>query len=280
MKSNKKQIQQNIEQVTTLHRLMTAYEEIAALRMKRIREQVLKSRDFHAILSHYFHEIKHTHTPQQPRQSLPAEGRPLAILISDDKGLYGEILQKTKDAFETFAQEHGDYELAVVGTVYEESIKQALTARSVHFFPLSGSTLSPDALRELMQLLSQFPRVTVFHGKFSTFVTQTPQSTNITGDEETVQEAPEVPIQYVLEPSHDSLMTFFQQEIVSLLFEQALLEGTLSKEASRMVNLEQASDNARSEIKKLNRLTRILEAQNKNKQQITYLAGLSLWQVH
>ncbi|MEK7605621.1 MAG: FoF1 ATP synthase subunit gamma [Patescibacteria group bacterium] len=277
MRLTKKQIHQQIEGTKTIRELMNAYEEIAALRMKRIRQQVVKSRDFHKILTHYFHEIRYLPKVKgQPVLQSPETF--LAILLSDDKGLYGEILAKTKDSFVQFAKANPDYQLAVIGTQAQESIKEELPDRNARFFSLHTTPLTQD-LKDIAALLTQFSHIVVFHGEFVNLINQIPAITYLTGEED-VPEAPQTTNQYLLEPSHESLLTFFQKEIVSVLLDQAILEGTLSKEASRMVSLEKASEEARNKIKRLKRLSRVINAQRQNKEQITYLAGLSLWNIH
>jgi len=282
MKKSKKQLQSDITQTATLRTLMTAYEELAALRMKRIREQVLLSREFHTTLSQFFHEIRtaksleHGKTTKKSKTLAPPQEKHLAILISDDKGLYGDILSQTKETFIKEAREHPDYDLAIIGTLEKDSITKALPGRQLEVFPFSGNTPDMSSLKDLLSLLSSFTQVTVIHGQFISLINQQAQSSHLTGDEEATPETVAIR-QYVLEPSRLALKEFFQKEILMVLFEQALLEGTLSKEASRMLSLEKATDEARNRLKKLQRLLRVATAQRQNKEQITYLAGLSLW---
>lgn len=280
MRLNKKQLQADINETITLKDLMNAYEELAAIRMKRIREQVVKSRDFHSTLSHYFHEIRVSRDIHDTQKKLASpQDKYLAVLLSDDKGLYGDILSKSKEAFVKEATAHPEYELAVIGNLDIKNIKASLPGREIHAFPLQGGTPQVGNLPELLSLLANFTHITVIHGKFVSLINQTPEVTHLTGEEEENKEQTTVVRQYYLEPSHASLLTFFQKEILSILLEQALLEGTLAKEAARMVSLEKASDEARGRVKKLERLKRLISAQKQNKEQITYLAGLSLWGV-
>lgn len=282
MKQTRKQITADINETTTLKDLMASYEEIAAVRMQRIREQVLKSRDFHQILSHYFHEIRTSQSlfADKPAKKLePKQTTPLVVLFSDSKGLYGDILHRTTVAFIEYAREHSDAKLVVIGTLDEEHLKEALPARDLTFFPVPQITDSIENIAELTSLLSSYQEVTVFHGKFISLINQEPQASQITGIEEEQTESEGLVKAYLLEPSQEQLKEFFQKEIITLLFDQAILEGTLAKVASRVTSLEKATSEASRRLKRLERLSRMVASEKQNKEQITYLAGLSLWKI-
>lgn len=286
MTAHKKQIIENINQTIVLKELMTAYEEIAAKRMQRIREQVLKSREFHELLRGYFHEIQTSHSHEKPTQTtqvsvIKNNGKNLILLASDDKGLYGDILEKTQKAFIAYAQKDTESDLAVLGNLGAENLQHIFPNRQLRFFPLADGNSVVTQINDVLRYLTDYTNVTVFHGKFLNLVTQEPEQTHLGGDAPLVeQEKPSTPRRYVFEPSRDSLLTFFRQEILAVLFDQTMLESNLAKQASRMISLEKASDEAKKRIIKLKKLEQIMRSQTENKRQITYLAGLSLWKIH
>lgn len=278
MINQKKQLREDIQETYVLGDMMSAYEELAALRMKRIREQVLKSREYHNILRSYFHEISNDHTPLENTPVLPKKR--LAILISDDKGLYGDILTKTRSAFISFVKEHNDFDIAVIGMTGIESLKKELSFKKLTTFSFADDRSQISQLEAILTFLADYTEATVFHGKFISLINQTAEKTNLTGGDEDIVTTKTDHREYLFEPSREKLLSFFQQEILAILFEELVLEASLAKQASRMISLERANDEIKNRLQKLHKINRTLHAQQENKKQITYLAGLTLWRIH
>ena len=82
---------------------------------------------------------------------------------------------------------------------------------------------------------------------------------------------------YLIEPSPQKIMEFFETEIISALFNQKIFDHQLARFASRMVAMDQATENANDIIKKLNRENKSLKRRVMNRKQLEVFAGLSLW---
>ena len=82
----------------------------------------------------------------------------------------------------------------------------------------------------------------------------------------------------MFEPSPEDILEFFETELISAFFNQAVLEHRLSRYAARMVAMYQATENAKEIKRKLKIKQKKLERQLSNKKQIELFAGFQLWE--
>ena len=113
----KKQIKETTSDLLGLKGLVETYEEVAALRMQAIRGSVLKSRDFLDGLSGVFADAKsnlHDGVNMMTISTLNRNNRSVAVFVSANTGLYGDIINKTYDLFMEFVQKQ-QAEAVVIG---------------------------------------------------------------------------------------------------------------------------------------------------------------------
>lgn len=84
-------------------------------------------------------------------------------------------------------------------------------------------------------------------------------------------------VKYFFEPSLEQILVFFEEEIFSAVFEQAVHESELAKYASRMVTLDKATQNIRNRVKKVDMMRRLISHRTMNKKQQDSLTGVMLW---
>ncbi|NCO80493.1 hypothetical protein GW869_01825, partial [bacterium] len=82
---------------------------------------------------------------------------------------------------------------------------------------------------------------------------------------------------YLFEPPLEAILEFFETELMSAFFNQTLLEHRLSRYATRMVAMYQATENAEKIREKLETEQKKLERQLLNKKQIEVFSGFQLW---
>ena len=93
----------------TLQRLTSAYAEISSSRMKKVRGSVLSARDFLESLDEIFQEVRKSYRKEVMQLSkkkkgdnitfLSHNGKTVAVFLSANTGLYGELMQKTFNKF-------------------------------------------------------------------------------------------------------------------------------------------------------------------------------------
>src|SRR5690242_14429946 len=103
----RKKITEDLEALNSLKDLASSYEEIAVVRMQRIRDSVLKTRDFLSDLSDVFVDLKASYLREvkellEKRKTgdksimslLQKNGKELIVYVSSNGRLYGSVTQK------------------------------------------------------------------------------------------------------------------------------------------------------------------------------------------
>ena len=114
---------------------------------------------------------------------------------------------------------------------------------------LKGDLPDSEELTRLGQMIKDYQQVLVFYPKLSTLLVQKPVITDITqsdiltspGAHQAVPNNPYV----IFEPELDKILSFFDNQIITLLLEQTFFEAELSRTASRILSMDQAQVGAK-----------------------------------
>jgi ATP synthase F1 gamma subunit len=286
-----KAIKRELQTLEELGNLLGAYEEIASIRMRKVKNSVLQTRDFLEGLTKVFYQVKYSY--KKELQDLKGEKsfksvrktnkKSVAVFLSANTGLYGDIISRTFDSFlDQIKKTKTD--IVVVGrrgrVLFEEIEKNLeLEGREVQFFDMSDSGSDPDNIKKLLAYLVNYERIVVFHGKFKDILVQEPAAVSISGDvfesdEESNQDVTDA--KYLFEPSMFGVMSYFEREILSSIFEQAVHESNLSKYSSRMISLDSATEKISKEIVQKELAARRLDHRLANRKQLTILSGFQV----
>lgn len=273
-----------VEYLKNLGTLVSAYEEIAATRMQLIRNKVLTNRDFMTELAQIFHIVKSSYQSEVRQHKIVATrikiGKTARVLISANTGLYGDIVQRT------FSLLKGDIttsktpsSVVVVGSLGKTLFSQARLPYAYVYFDFPDTGVVPEKVKSLVDYLSNYETVVIYHGLFKSIISQETSATNISGGDILPEEAAKEKKRLIFEPTLSSVLTFFETEIFSSLLLQSIYEATLAKFSSRMTTLNQAEEN----IKKTLKLNQFLVSREKhrlaNRKQRGLLTGRELWGV-
>ncbi len=286
--ATKKAVENEIETVGTLKNLIVTYEEIAANNMRRIRNSVVKKRDFLSEINKLYNEVRASYKKELERILKSAKShhkvnfsfikhnnKTALVFLSANASLYGTIVKQTFTLFNDQFHKHNG-EPIIIGRIGKQLFETANPGIGYTYFDLSDSMLDIEALRDIVVRLVEFEKVIIFHGQFQSLLTQKPQSYLLSGGDN-IAEVVENKIKYFFEPNLDKIMEFFEKEIFASLFEQAIHESELAKFASRMISLEQASENIKTNLKNLGLEKRILLHQEINKKQQGTVTAIYAW---
>lgn len=288
---NKNKIADELGLVGTFKMLVQAYEEIAVIKMQRVRNSVLSSREYLSRLSEVFYDVKSNYKKQiekllaKNKKGVGAfsfltqtkNGKSVSLLLSANAGLYGDIVGRVYRLFiESIKKEQTD--IVIIGKIGKELFDTEKIGRNYDYFELPDTGVKLEDLKQIVNKILNYEKVDVFYGKFKTVVSQDPTVTNVSGEsfEEAKEEAKEK-ITFHFEPSLSRIVQFFQNQVFTSLFKQTISESELAKFASRikamedaLSNIEKTEGNLISESRRVTKLIR-------NKKQIEMLAGISMW---
>lgn len=298
--TGKRAIVNETDGLLDLKALVDAYEEIAANQMQRVRSSVLQSREFMEGVTKIFTKVRRSYEKQiaQLEKSgkkkidefsvLPRNGKTVAVFVSANSGLFGDIVERTFSIFMDFlhaseANSGTKPDVVIIGKLGLRMLNDRGFNILYNYFDFPDDTVDFDAITVMMRYLLQYERILVFHGQFRSLVNQEPVSTGVSGHELVLSQTPEAAAQeeklaYLFEPSLKDVLQVFEGEILSSIFAQSLHESQLAKFAARMFNLDRAMENIENRMKDLSLLRRRVEHEIAARKQLGRIAGMTLWQ--
>jgi ATP synthase F1 gamma subunit len=294
--AQQKIILEDIGALNSLKELAESYEEIAVVRMQKIRDSVLNTRDFLAELSDIFVDLKSSYEREVKdllerrkkndktlTQPLQKKDKKLMVYLSSNGKFYGSVTQKT---FHLFMQdlknpEAQDAKIMVIGRAGREMYEGNNAHKEYEYYEIPDSTTSIEDIKKLVNKFLSFEEVEVYYGKFGTVVKQIPIATSITGDdifEAEVATPSKREDRFIFEPVLEKIFHFFETQIMANLFSQTLLENQLARHSSRITAMEEALVHIEDESRRLNLLKNRVRQQTENIKQMETIAGMALWE--
>ena len=266
--------------------LVSTYQEIASIRMRSIRDFVLKNREYYdgvnkvfsLVLNSYQNELdKQIKTKLDKSTSVfRRNGKKVSVLLSSNTLLYGTIVHETFMKFKNDIASDLTTDIVIVGRVGKRMFEDSSVLRDYKYFELADSLDDIAHLHIISDYILQYETVIVYHGSFKTILSQVPSSTLLTGGDLTSKKVNKN-IHYFFEPDLPSVLTYFENQIIASNFEQAVNEGYLSKFAARMISLDMALTGIDKHVKVLNLRKQKVKHYMTNKKQQDTISGLSLW---
>ncbi len=293
--AQRKLVLEELEALNSLKDLAESYEEIAVVRMQKIKDSVLKTRAFLASLSDVYVDLKSSYGREIKEllqkmkkgdkhilPSLQKNGKSLLVYLASNGRLYGSVTQKTYKLFvnEVKKSTPDQTDIVVIGRAGKEMYESSGVNRPFEYFEIPDTSVEIEHIKVLMKKFLLYDKVNIFYGKFGNVVKQSPIETSISGDNIFEAETPEVTARedrFIFEPTLEKILHFFETQIMANLFSQTLLENQLARHASRVSAMEEALVHIEEETKKLHREQTKMKHLAANKKQLETIGGLLLW---
>jgi len=279
-----KEIKENLKALSNIETITRAYQEIANLRMNEIRQTVLSNREFIEELSRVYTLAKKAYLAllkvgggaMKKEESFIKRSRgKVAVFLSCNKPFYGTLILDIWREIQGDLKEKGGDLVTVgrTGKYLAETSGRGL--KKMFYFELDDEKPERERVKEIIEFLKNYEEIIIFHGRFHTVLSQKVVQTNISGI--TLEKELGEVKSYLFEPPLEAVLEFFETELLSAFFNQALLEHRLSRYATRMVAMYQATENAEKTREKLEIEQKKLERQLLNKKQVELFSGFQLW---
>lgn len=265
--------------------VLSAYQEVAFMRMNTARSDVLACRSFLDELRHVYREIQISHyrellrlTKQQ--KSEVKEKKEVVVLMSPREKLQGDIPQHVFYEFAKYIEHRNDVTIFVVGSVGEVMFKARFPNRAFQAFELLfGDTFEEDLLN-LAFLLQDYDVVSIFHGQFQTLLTQEVVSTSlekyVDASDAHIGGGNVVRTDFLFEPDLPKVKGFFDTQFRSASLRQSVHESRLAQFASRARAMDEALQNTSKSRKNAARQLLLAKKASAQKKQLSQLASV-LW---
>lgn len=313
----KKELNLDLEATRTARDIVQTFEEIAASRLIAVRGNVAQTRAFLDEIAEINHHVRRAFTEQvtQNRKkskqkknttsALTKNGRTAQVLLSANRGLYGDLPLRIVREFikgyqnATKIAKSGNIDVIAVGLVGQYLLDYPPDGERP--IPYKGFLLDDDKPKDheidaVFNHIVAYDRVVITYGKFQSLLSVEAETVDITGADNT--EAAALLLDYdqnsahlneksydqdkekriLFEPSIETIMAFFETTILKALLRQKIFEMQLARFASRMVAMDGAEDKANTKLDELSMEQYKLKRKLDNKKMQQIFAGRALWE--
>jgi F0F1-type ATP synthase gamma subunit len=238
--------------------MIEAYEEISAIRMRKVKKSVLSRREFLQGLNEAFSHIIYSYSiyrralKKNAREDiLNTNGRNVIALLSSNTGLYGDLILRVFAKFaEEVRQSDSNTDIVITGLLGKRLYDGSGVKKNYKYFELSDTASNDENIKSLLDYITDYTSVNVYHGVFKSILIQEPEKTYLTGEVLKIESSTTEKrmSSFIFEPSIEKVAEYFEKQILSLVFEQSVFESSLSKFASRMVSLDTAASNIQTRV--------------------------------
>jgi F-type H+-transporting ATPase subunit gamma len=258
-----KNIDEEIIKVKSLKTLVEVYGEIASVRVMKVRDSVLENRNFLGAINDIFQDSLASYAKKLSRllvagkikkgkrvTFLAHNGKTVAVLVSANTGFYGEVVGTT---FRKFMEEIKDknVEITIIGKLGRSLFLEKEPKKPYTYFDLPDYQVSQAKLSKVIKHLVAYEKISVYYGKYQSIITQVPTEFTISAGTSVREDVKDPKVQYLFEPSVEKILMFFETEIFASLFDQTIRESQLAKFASRILAMDKAAENIKSDLQKL-----------------------------
>jgi F0F1-type ATP synthase gamma subunit len=232
--------------------MIEAYEEISAFRMRKVKKSVLSRREFLQGLNEAFSYIIYSYgvyrkslKKNKDQNILGNNGRNVLVLLSSNTGLYGDIILRIFSVFiDEVRRADSMTDVVITGRLGKKLYDVSGVRKDYKYFEMSDTASNDENIKNLLDYITEYNSINVYHGVFKSILIQEPQRTYLTGEILKIEGNKEkYNLSFIFEPSVEKVAKYFEKQILSLIFEQSVFESGLSKFASRMVSLDTAASN-------------------------------------
>jgi len=279
-----KNLKDELDYLTSFLNMVESYEEIAALRMRKVKKFILERREFMRGLNEAFAYISYAYRVYRKSlkgkardRILNTNGRTVAILLSSNTGMYGDIIINT---FEIFKEDIKDKEvdIVIVGKVGQRMYENLGKGKEYKYFDMLDNGIDEPGIKKLIESITEYSNVVVYHGSFKSVLSQVPTRTEVPVELKRIEQSlKSYDEKFLFEPSVERVAEHFEKQIESLIFEQVVFESCLSKFASRMINMDIASDNISDKIRQTDIQMKKAKHKDINSSMQSSVIGGTLW---
>lgn len=277
------EIENKKEVVSSLKGIAYVYQQQALDKMDALREEVLATRRFLGGVADIYSHAKSAYLSSlgggekefKRASFIQRNGRQVVVFLSANERFYGAIILDLWQEVREWVEEH-DCDLVVVGDIGKHLAQTDDIAESVNYFEMDDENPTPEQISAVLDFISAYEQILVYHGAFKTVFSQSTQKEDISGSV-TLKEAFEAGAEkYLFEPSPEDILRFFETEIIQALFKQTVLEHQLSRSASRLMAMSQAHERSEDKLTALKDKEEKLEKREENKKQLGAVARAQL----
>src|SRR5579885_248359 len=258
-------LKRRIQAARNVSKTTRAMQMISASKMKRAQSAAFAARPYAQRLELLTKQI--TESLDQTTFSHPyltpvnTEGRTLFMILGPDKGLCGSLITNLLREFFRYQQGHKPHTVCLpVGKKIEGKVARA-SEQVIASFPFGVNTPDIAMIYPFLQIINEqylegkVSSVKILYTHFNSFFSQKPVLTTLLPmqlpEQMQTAEGKEKKQHYLFEPSAKELLPALLKHTLETSLYHYLLESFLSEQASRMIAMQNATNNANDIISDL-----------------------------
>lgn len=260
-----KDLKRRIASVKSTQQITKAMKMVAAARLRRAQEAIVKARPFAAAIRQTVQNLIHNEEIREHHALLAKREvkRVNVVLITSDRGLCGgfnsALLRRAEAMYRNEAGKYEKFDFTCIGKKGFEF----MSARKIpvaEYLPDFQKTLSYARVQAVANDLiesyldGKYDEIRLVFSEFRTAVLQVPTTSRMLPvdlDEETRESAKAPYVDFLYEPSREAILgELLPRHFKAKLF-KALLESAASEHGARMSAMDSATKNANEMIRKL-----------------------------
>lgn len=270
---NLNEIEKDLREVQSLELLAQVFTDIAHARLLRVRAGIEKNRIFAGELARVLHVVRVTAEERglsaQRRKKISA-----SVVITSNKRLYyGGLDTKVVNYYMAHTAYTGYVDRYVIGTVGSDILRGENYPFQYEQIRFAKDLPDLGEIASLADKLKDYQKVFVYYPRFETVLSQQPSFVDMTGLVSATA-AGEVDRYYIFEPEIGKILDFFEQQVMTILLEQAFLESELARIGSQLMTMDEASGNAAKIIKQESQLLAAAKRSQASMNVLEMVAGL------
>lgn len=252
-------LKRRIKTARNVSKTTRAMQMIAVSKLKRAQEAVVASRPYvEKLISLCVDVSKKASSTSHPYLTKPQLQKPseLLLILAPDKGLCGGLVSNLIKTYLDFSPQ-AHVQIVTIGKKIETAVARSAN-EIIASFPFGTSLPTFELVEVVNHIVNEYylnqkiSSVKVLYHKFTSLFVQTPTIDTILPI--TLKESFNnslIPSYQLFEPSLENLLSPLLSRYLEMAMYQYLLESFASEQASRMIAMQNATDNARDIILEL-----------------------------
>ena len=257
-------LKRRINAAKNVSKTTKAMQMIAASKLKRAQNAVTASKPYVEKISEILENLRsaakkdYTHSYLTPKNKT---GKTLLLVLSPDKGLCGSLITNILKEFLHYQHNFKDSSYILVGKKLEGQVVH-LNKEIIAAFPFGTTLPSFSSVYPLLQIIDEYynggkvDSVKILTAEYINIFTQKPKVTNLLPiNFDNLKEEDDKKEKnddfYLFEPNKKVLLDSLLKHYLEMAVYHQLIESFLSEQASRMMSMQNATDNANDIIEDL-----------------------------
>lgn len=241
------QLKKQMDSTDTIRLITQSLGDIATIKIKSTRASVERNIAFFKEITQVYRLVKLMAIKKRVLKERPKQkpGQTICVLLTSNEHFYGDLDVRLTEFYKKNTQNLKADKL-VIGSVGQKLYSSAMgTDAGFKSLTLDKDIPSNNELQTLADIVFEYSKALVYHTKFVTILNSEPTVSDITAsDISGTASISTLPVFYIVEPEIDKIMSFFESQLLLVLFQAIFLEIDITRQAARMISMIQANDNA------------------------------------